>query len=87
MEMYDRMRSGRFKVFGHLGEWFEEKRMYHRDDRLKVVQVRDDLMSATRYGVMMQRYAISSVQAGLLHNPLTRAEDVDYDPLAAYDRR
>ena len=56
MQMYDRMQTGRFKVFRHLGEWFEEFRLYHREDGL-VVKERDDLMSATRYGVMMLRYA------------------------------
>ena len=84
-EIYNRMRTGRFKVFAHLFEWFKEKNMYHRDDKLKVVDVRDDLMSATRYGVMMMRYAISKKQAGLLHNPLTSVADAGYDPTAMYD--
>lgn len=30
MDMLDRMLSGRFKVFRHLAEWFEEVRLYHR---------------------------------------------------------
>lgn len=56
MDMLDRMRTGRLKVFSTLGEWFEEFRMYHRKDGL-IVKERDDLMSATRYGVMMMRFA------------------------------
>ncbi|MBZ9955075.1 terminase [Mesorhizobium sp. B2-4-4] len=57
MEMLDRMQSGRFKVFSTLVPWFEEFRLYHRKDG-QVVKLRDDLMAATRYGVMMLREAV-----------------------------
>lgn len=56
MEMLDRMETGRFKVFSTVHEFFEEMRLYHRKDG-KVVKERDDLISATRYAVMMKRYA------------------------------
>jgi hypothetical protein len=56
MEMLDRMQTGRFKVFSNLNDWFEEFRLYHRLDG-KIVKERDDLMSATRYAVMMLRFA------------------------------
>jgi phage terminase large subunit-like protein len=56
MDMLTRMQTGRFKVMRHLNDWFEEFRQYHRKDG-KVVKVRDDLMSATRYAIMMLRYA------------------------------
>lgn len=56
MEMLERMRTDRFKVFRGLAEWFEEFRTYHREEG-KVVKLYDDLMSATRYGVMMLRHA------------------------------
>jgi phage terminase large subunit-like protein len=56
MNMLDRMQTGRFKVFASLLDWFEEFRLYHRKDG-KVVKEGDDLMAATRYGVMMLRYA------------------------------
>ena len=58
MELLDRMQTGRFKVFSHLGDWFEEFRMYHRKDG-KIVKLDDDLMSATRYANMMKRFAIT----------------------------
>ena len=51
MDMLTRMQTGRFKVFEHLSNWFEELRMYHRQDG-KIIKERDDLMSATRYLVM-----------------------------------
>jgi hypothetical protein len=55
-EMLERMQTNRFKVFRHLNDWFGELRSYHRKDG-KVVKLKDDLMSATRYGVMMLRKA------------------------------
>jgi phage terminase large subunit-like protein len=56
-ELLTRMQTGRFKVFSHLVDWFEEFRLYHRKDGL-IVKSADDLMSATRYGVMMRRFAV-----------------------------
>ncbi len=56
MEMLDRMQTKRLRVVKHLHDWWEEFRLYHRKDG-KVVAVGDDLMSATRYGVMMLRRA------------------------------
>jgi hypothetical protein len=50
------MQTGRLKVFKHLNDWWEEFRLYHRKDG-KVVKEGDDLMSATRYGIMMLRFA------------------------------
>lgn len=56
IEILTRMETGRFKVFSHLKDWFDEWRMYHRKDG-DIVKLNDDLMSATRYGVMMMRHA------------------------------
>lgn len=56
MEMLDRMRTGRLKVAKHLADWFDEFKLYHRKDG-QVVKKRDDLLSATRYGMMMLRHA------------------------------
>ena len=50
MMMEQRMLDGRFKVASHLTEWFEEFNVYHRKDK-------DDLISSTRYAMMMLRYA------------------------------
>jgi phage terminase large subunit-like protein len=67
-EMLTRMQSGRLRVFSHLNEWFEESRMYHRKNGL-IVKERDDLMSATRMGIMDLRYAITEPRAnrGIAH--------------------
>ena len=55
-EMLDRMQTGRWKVFRHLEEWFAEFRLYHRKEG-RVVKLADDLLSASRYAMMMLRYA------------------------------
>jgi len=56
MMMLDRMRTGKLKVFKEHLDWWEEFRLYHRKDG-KVVKEGDDLMCATRYALMMLRYA------------------------------
>lgn len=61
-EMLARMQTQRLKVFAHLQDWFEEFRLYHRKDGL-VVKMTDDLMSATRYGMMMRRFAKTQEEA------------------------
>ncbi len=55
-DMLQRMQTGRWKVFSTCGEWFEEFRLYHRKDG-KVVKERDDVISASRYALMMKRFA------------------------------
>ena len=54
--IFDRMRTGRFKVAAHLTDWFDEFRLYHRK-KGKIVDLRDHLMDATRYAVMMLQHA------------------------------
>ena len=56
LDLNQRMRTGRFRVFATLSAWWEEFRLYHRKAG-KLVKERDDLMSATRYALMMLRYA------------------------------
>lgn len=58
MDMLQRMQTGRFKVFAHLQDWFEELRLYHRKDG-KIVKEMDDLLSASRYALMCKRFAIT----------------------------
>jgi len=58
LEILSRMETGRFKVFSHLKDWFDEWRMYHRKDG-EIVKLNDDLMDATRYAVQMRRHAMT----------------------------
>ena len=55
-DMLQMMEQDRFKVFSTCKDWFSEFNVYHRKDG-KIVKEYDDLMDATRYGVMMRRFA------------------------------
>lgn len=57
LEMLNRMQSGRWKVFNNQLDWLSERQLYHRKDG-KIVKERDDSISASRYGMMMLRYAM-----------------------------
>lgn len=57
MEMNQRMETGRWKVFSTCKKWFQEKAMYHRDEKGRLVKLQDDLISASRYASMMLRHA------------------------------
>jgi phage terminase large subunit-like protein len=59
MEMLTRMQTGRLKVFAHLNDWWEEFRLYHRENG-RIVKEADDLMAATRYAMMMRRFAVEA---------------------------
>ncbi len=63
MEILQRMETGRFFVFSDCTEWQDERRTYHRD-KGKIKKLYDDLMDATRYGVMMLRHAKVKPRAG-----------------------
>lgn len=80
--MDERMKSNRFKVFSNLDEWWAEYRVYHRKEG-QIVRLNDDLMSATRVGVMQIRSA-----KAVLYDPMRGlgprrqgelAEGVDFD--------
>lgn len=57
-EIRDLMQKGKFKVFEGLRDVFDEISQYHRDERGKIVKVRDDLLDAIRYAYMMRRFAV-----------------------------
>lgn len=51
-EVWQRLSSGRLKVFKSLNNWLTEFRIYRRDENGKIVKENDHLMDATRYLVM-----------------------------------
>lgn len=80
IEMDDRFRGSKLKVASHLSEFFEEFRIYHRKNG-QIVKVKDDILSACRYGLMMKRFA-KAVPLGAsfgLRRRQTIARDVDFD--------
>lgn len=70
-DMQTRMEQGRLKVFANQDKWFEEYRLYYREDGV-IVKLFDDLLSATRYGVMMKRFAIVEPQPKRLRDDKAR---------------
>jgi len=56
MDLLERMKTGRLKIFSTQSGIFEELRMYHRKDG-RIVPFKDDLISAMRYAVMSLRHA------------------------------
>lgn len=61
--MNEAIETGRFKVVrGQCNEFIEECRSYHRDEKGKVVKIRDDAICAVRYGFQMVRQFGVSVQ-------------------------
>jgi len=81
MEMMTRIRSDRFKVAAHCIEWQDEYQSYHRKDGL-IVKVNDDLMSASRIGIMQLRSARPTIlgsQRAQRTSGTQMARDVDFD--------
>lgn len=64
-EMLERMQTGRWKVFSTCTAWIEEFRMYHRKSGL-IVKERDDVISSSRYAMMMLRFAITEPKRSTL---------------------
>jgi phage terminase large subunit-like protein len=54
-EMCSYMKRDVFTIASHMSELGEEILSYHRDEDYKIVKLRDDLISATRYAFMMRR--------------------------------
>lgn len=57
LEMYQRMTDGRWKVFATCTQWLDEYRDYQRDESGRVIDEKDDVLSASRYAYMMRRFA------------------------------
>ena len=82
VEIYRLMELGKFKVFKNLHEWFDEKINYHRDDNGKIVKVKDDLLSATRYAYMMRRFGVTGYELGDADDYWE--EPIEYDSVTGY---
>lgn len=64
-EIRQLMQTGKFKVFRGLIDFFDEFSQYHRDDKGRIVKVRDDILDAVRYAYMMRRYAKAVGELGV----------------------
>jgi hypothetical protein len=84
LDMQERFESGRLKVFDTQTPWLEEYRNYHMKDG-KIVKYKDDLMSATRVGIMARRFAravlwVPNSSGGGGGGSVPMAKDIDIDP-------
>lgn len=67
LDLNQRMRDGRFKVFSDCFNFFREKGLYHRMEG-KIVKKNDDVIDATRYGsAMIIKHGVSI--SGIIHKP------------------
>ena len=48
LDVWQRMESGRLKVFASLSKYLEQRRLYRRDERDQIVRDQDNLQDATR---------------------------------------
>lgn len=78
--MLERMRDQRLQVASHLHDWFEEFLAYRREEG-RIIARHDDLMAATRYGLMGLRYA-QRVDASHPRLRIVEAARATYDPLS-----
>jgi len=51
-KVWEALSTGRLKVFKSQRQWFEEFRIYRRDDKGKIVKTNDHVMDCTRYVYM-----------------------------------
>jgi hypothetical protein len=82
-EVWQRLSTGRLKVFKTLENWLAEYRLYRRDDKGQIVKVNDHLMDATRYfivsGVQLCRLSPDYLQR--MGHMRSNNVQSDYDPL------
>jgi phage terminase large subunit-like protein len=63
-EIDQRERAGKWKVSRSCVLYLEERRLYHRKDG-EIIKLRDDVLSASRYGCMMRRFFKPLDECGL----------------------
>lgn len=85
--IWQRMSTGRIKVFRSMAGWFQEFRLYRRDKEGRIVKENDHLMDATRYLVMSGRGVAKYVPTEKLRDFQPRDDDDNYDPLGRHERR
>lgn len=85
-DVWQRLSTGRLKVFSTLQNWLAEYRLYRRDEKGAVVKSNDHLMDATRYLVVSGVHAGQVVPDAAIKmregGGNTAVVESDYDPHA-----
>ncbi len=83
LDVWNRLSTGRLKVFASLQHWLAEYRLYRRDEKGAVVKKDDHLMDATRY-LVTSGLAVGRIDPRMVMNRRRGGNRVeaDYDPLA-----
>lgn len=80
-EMWMALSTGKLKVFASCEPWFEEYRLYHRDEQGRIVKVSDHLLDSSRYvhkaGALIFKTEVEAAHAG---------KKVPKDPFARFAR-
>jgi hypothetical protein len=80
--VYQRMTTGRLKVFRSMTQWLEEFRIYRRDKHGKPVKQNDHLLDCTRYLIMSGLDVAKVYNRRLLRN-MSVTDIMDRIPLGA----
>lgn len=72
LAVWDRMVAGRLKVFRSLADWFNEFRVYRRDEKGRIVKQNDHAMDGTRYLVVsgIRRFRTQPAKRPIQHSPV-----------------
>lgn len=81
-EVYQRLSTGRMRVFNTLQNWLSEYRIYRRDEKGKIVKENDHLMDCSRYAIMTGLGVSSMPAAYFNHITQTPKHQVNYNALA-----
>jgi phage terminase large subunit-like protein len=82
--VYERLTSGRLKIFSTLENWFYEYGMYRRDDNGKIVKKNDHLMDATQYLIRHMLDVMEKEPNESDDYSSSGYNDNDRDPLTGY---
>ena len=88
-EVWERLSSGRLKVFSTLVNWLGEYRIYRRDEKGRIVKSNDHLMDCSRYlvvsGIPLFRFPPAEQWPGMF--PRKSRPESDWNPLDAMRER
>lgn len=84
-DVWQRLSTGRLKVFKTLQNWLGEYRLYRRDEKGAVVKTNDHLMDATRYDIVSGLLVATLLPDYIEKSGFQRrgsGHQYDYNPLA-----